>query len=91
MQIRFSAAAIADVEQIREYITRDNPAAAHRVAAALVAAADRLASNPRAGRIGAMDGTFELIVSPYILVYEIQRTEIVVARVWHGRQRRPGT
>jgi plasmid stabilization system protein ParE len=38
-----------------------------------------------------MPGTFELTIRPYVLVYEIHRAEIVVLRVWHGRQRRPGT
>ena len=61
------------------------------MAVAIVAAADRLSANPRLGRLGAMRGTFELVVRPYVLVYEIQRAEIVVLRVWHGRQRRPGT
>jgi plasmid stabilization system protein ParE len=59
--------------------------------AAIVAAADQLSVNPRLGRLGAMPGTFELITTSYVLVYEIHRAEIVVLRVWHGRQRRPGT
>ena len=91
MQIRFAEAAIADIESIRAYIAQDNPSAASRMAVAIVAAADRLSANPRLGRLGAMPGTFELIVRPYVLVYEIHRAEIVVLRVWHGRQRRPGT
>ena len=61
------------------------------MAVAIVAATDRLSTNPRLGRLGAMPGTFELIVRPYVLVYEIHRAEIVVLRVSHGRQRRPGT
>jgi toxin ParE1/3/4 len=91
MQVRFADAALTDIENIRTYISRDNPSAAGRIAAAIVAAADRLSVNPRLGRLGAMPGTFELIVRPYVLVYEIHRAEIVVLRVWHGRQRRPGT
>jgi toxin ParE1/3/4 len=91
MQIRFAALALADLEHIRTFIAQDNPAAANRIAAAIVAAADRLSVNPRLGRLGAVAGTFELIVRPYVLVYEIQRDEIMVLRVWHGRQHRPGT
>ena len=88
MQVRFADAALTDIENIRTYISRDNPSAASRIAAAIVAAADRLSVNPRLGRLGAMPGTFELIVRPYVLGYEIHRA---VLRVWHGRQRRPGT
>ena len=91
MQVRFAEAAIADIESIRAYIAQDNPSAASRMAVAIVAATDRLSANPRLGRLGAMPGTFELVVRPYVLVYDIHRAEIVVLRVWHGRQRRPGT
>ena len=38
-----------------------------------------------------MTGTFEIVVRPYVVVYEINRDQIAVLRVWHGRQRRPGT
>jgi toxin ParE1/3/4 len=91
MQVSFTALALADIEHIRAYIANDNPAAAARMAAALTDAADRLSANPRLGRLGAVSGTFGVVVRPYVLVYEINRAEIVILRVWHGRQRRPGT
>jgi addiction module RelE/StbE family toxin len=91
MQVRFADAALDDLENLKIYIARDNPSAASRMAVAIVAAADRLHSNPRLGRLGALAGTFELTVKPYVLVYEIHRDEIVVLRIWHSRQRRPGT
>lgn len=90
MQVRFAEAALADIEGIRRYIARDNPSAASRTAIAIVAAVDRLSANPRLGRLGGLPGTFELVVKPYVIVYEINRAEIVVLRVWHGRQSRPG-
>ena len=89
MQVRLADAARADIEAIRAYIARENPTAASRVAVAIVAATDRLSANPRRGRTGAMAGTFELVVKPYVIVYEIVRADIVVLRVWHVRQRRP--
>jgi len=91
MQITFTELALSDIESIRGFIAQHNPVAAQHVAAAIVGATDRLMSNPRVGRLGALSGTFELVVKPYVLVYEIHRAEIVVLRVWHGRQRRPGT
>jgi toxin ParE1/3/4 len=91
MQVRLAARAITDLESIQAYIARDNPAAARRIAVAIVAATERLGTNPRVGRLGAFPGTFELVVRPYVLVYEIQRAEVIILRIWHGRQRRPGT
>jgi toxin ParE1/3/4 len=91
MQVRFAAFAVADIEAIFRYIARDNPLAAQAMTAAIIGAADRLSLNPRLGRIGTMAGTFELTAGRYVLVYEINRSDIVVLRVWHGRQRRPGT
>jgi plasmid stabilization system protein ParE len=91
MQVRFADAALTDLEHIRSFIAGDKPAAANRVASPIIDATDRLAANPRLGRIGAMTGTFEIVVRPYVIVYEINRDQIVVLRVRHGRQRRPGT
>jgi toxin ParE1/3/4 len=91
VEVRFADAAVGDIEYIFNYISRDDPAAADRMRTAILAAALRLSDNPRLGRIGAMSGTFEVVIRPYVLVYEIHRTEIVVLRIWHGRQRRPGT
>jgi toxin ParE1/3/4 len=91
MQVRFAELALADLETIRTHIAQDDPAAASRMAIAIVAAADRLSTNPRIGRLGALPGTFELVVRPYVLVYEIHRAEVAILRVWHGRQQRPGT
>jgi toxin ParE1/3/4 len=44
------------------------------------------------GRPGLVEGTRELIESPYIIVYRIdeQRQEIVVVSVVHGAQDREG-
>jgi len=91
MPVKFADADLTDLDRIRSFISYDNPAAAERIALAIVAATDRLSDNSRLGRIGAITGTFEIVVRPYVLVYEINRDEIVVLRVWHGRQRRPGT
>jgi len=91
MRVRFSDAAVGDIEYIFNHIAQDDKSAAGRMADAIVAAADLLTENPRLGRLGAMPGTFEVVVRPYVLVYEINREEIVVLRIWHDRQRRPGT
>jgi plasmid stabilization system protein ParE len=48
--IVWSPRAIAHVAELRAYIARDNPNAAHRVGSTLVAAVERLAELPNLGR-----------------------------------------
>ena len=91
MRLTFTLASVQDLKELRSYIAQDNPGAAARMAEAIIAAADRLIENPRLGRPDAVSGTFESVIRPYVLVYEIHGDHIVVLRVWHGRQRRPGT
>jgi toxin ParE1/3/4 len=65
----FTAEAVADLVSIRSYIGRENPAAASRVAVALVAACDRLEHLPERGRPGRISGTRELTsLWPYVIV-----------------------
>jgi plasmid stabilization system protein ParE len=47
-------------------------------------------SFPEMGRPGSDPGTRELVVGPYIIVYEVrhERDELVVLGVFHGRQQR---
>lgn len=91
MKIVWSHRARADLVHIRQYISRDNPAAANRMALAIVASTDRLLDNPRIGRIGARPGTFELVVRSYVIVYELSGETVFITSIWHGARRRPGT
>src|SRR3954465_16052417 len=60
-----------DLEDIGDYIAKDNPAAARRVVRAIEAAARRLARFPHSGRPGHRAGPRELVVArtPYIVPY----------------------
>jgi len=79
--------AIADLRGIREYIRQFNPDAAARVAAALVAAVDRLRNLPDRGR-GIGSSRRELLaVWPYVIRYRIDGEVVVVLRVRHGKRR----
>ena len=73
MRIRWTTTAADDLSNIVEYIRRDNPAAARRVAKTLLEGVARLRKFPHIGRLGLTDNTRELIFAPlpYILVYEI--------------------
>jgi addiction module RelE/StbE family toxin len=89
MSMHFTARALRDIAHIREFIGRDNPRAASRMAVELVAACDRLETFPERGRMGLVEGTRELTtVWPYVIVYKTKGSDIEILSVWHGRQHR---
>lgn len=91
MEIVWRAAALNDLEAIREFIGADNPQAAARVPSAIQAAVDRRAQFPMVGRQGRVEGTRELIVpnTPYIVAYRIFENQIRILAVIHTARRWP--
>jgi addiction module RelE/StbE family toxin len=89
--IVWSPRAIEHLAHLREYIARDNPNAANRVASALLEAVERLAQLPNLGRPGRVAGTRELVVpgTPYIVTYRLRRDRLEVVGVFHARQKWP--
>jgi len=85
------AAAHADLLRLIRYIAAENPVAARQAARELMLAADSLTTFPRRGRPGRVQDTRELVViSPYILVYEVDAQDrVTILRVWHAAQDRP--
>ncbi len=92
MAILWRARALSDVRRIISHIAADNPVAARRVGRELLLAGDGLAIFPRRGRLGRLPGTRELIaVLPYVIVYRVDRRgDVIILRVWHSAQDRPG-
>jgi toxin ParE1/3/4 len=88
MKIRWSPTAVSDLKSIRNYIARDRPEAAQRVAAAIKEGAGRLADFPLSGRAGRVPGTHELVIpgTSYIAVYRVQDDVVEIAALLHGRQ-----
>jgi len=91
MKIRWSPTAVSDPESIREYIAKDNPSAARKVANRIKESVNRLINFPLSGRVGRVPGTRELVVpgTSYIAAYTIQGDEVLIASVLHGRQNWP--
>jgi toxin ParE1/3/4 len=50
LKVEFSPTALFDLEDIADYIAKDNPIAAEQWVEKLVAAAERVAGHPRSGR-----------------------------------------
>jgi toxin ParE1/3/4 len=86
VRIRFLSIAFRDLDEIKEYIGRDNPAAAQRVVERIATQIDKLKSIPYLGRSSDIPGTRTLVVPnlPYVVIYELARDEIVIAGVMLG-------
>jgi addiction module RelE/StbE family toxin len=86
MQVRWTAPAAQDLQEITHYIRKDNPSAARAVAKALFDAANGLDVFPLRGREGRIAGTRELVIPalPYIVVYQVEATTIHILHIYHG-------
>jgi addiction module RelE/StbE family toxin len=91
VQVVWRSQALADIADLRDYIARDNPAAADQTARRVREAVTRLATFPHQGRQGRRVGTRELIVAgtPYLVVYRVREASVRVLRVLHAKRRWP--
>jgi toxin ParE1/3/4 len=71
-----------------EWVAEHNPWAALDMGDAIHAAIARLADYPAIARPGRVAGTRELVVvgTPYIVVYRVEPSAVVILRILHGAQ-----
>jgi toxin ParE1/3/4 len=91
MRIRFTATAFAEITDIRDYIAKDNPAAARAVVLRIEQVVAHIANFPHIAR--AIDETgvrmFPVGPFPYLIFYTLEGNEIIIRNVRHGRRRQP--
>ena len=89
--VRWTRRAILRLDQIGGHILKDNPSAAGRIVARIVAVVDNLGEQPGMGRPGRIKGTRELVFGdiPYIVAYRVTTPTVEVVTVMHGDQRWP--
>jgi plasmid stabilization system protein ParE len=89
-----SAVAAADIERLHAFLARNNPAAARHAAKLLIDTVQSLGTLPERGRPSGTSNIRELIIpfgrSAYVLrySYSAHADEVVVHRIWHGRETR---
>jgi toxin ParE1/3/4 len=92
VKLVFDDQALADLENIFNWIAQDSPAIAKSVVDRLFSSTESLISFPFMGHVGHDPGTFEWVVPrlPYIVVYEVDQTQerVIVTAVLHGAQDR---
>jgi len=83
VRVRWTEVAAAHVEEIYDFICRDNPDAASATVEKLIVAVERLALYPNLGRV-AEHGARKLIHPPFLIVYRIVEDVINIESVFHG-------
>lgn len=91
MQVRWTAAAAEDLENIANYLFDNAPEHAERLIRDLYRSASLLKKFPNRGRAGKKSGTRELVVSslPYVTVYQVAGDVVHIVRILHAAQRWP--
>ena len=91
MGVSFSPQATRQVDEIYNYIARDNPVAAKKVVDRIYAIASYLADYPRAGRATDLRDVHVIpaLPYPYLIFYRFvpKREEVRILRVRHGARR----
>jgi addiction module RelE/StbE family toxin len=87
----FSPQFLRRLEDIRERIALDNPAAATRVIERIRTAVRRLAASPAIGRPGRVEDTRELVSAgtAYVVPYRVRADTVEIITVLHSAQRWP--
>jgi len=91
MALRISPRAAADLEEIGDYISRDNPARAVSFLEELYAAAERACDNPEAYplRSDIAPGIRMAVHRHYLIFFQVLSSEVRVERVLHGARHLP--
>jgi plasmid stabilization system protein ParE len=90
--IRLSPVAVLDVERLRTYLDQNNPDVAQRALARIWTAIERLQEFPALGTPTKDPDVRQIVIrfgaSGYIVRYIAKPNDIVVTRIWHGRETR---
>jgi len=91
VRIRWTEGADGNLYQVEEYIAQDNPQTAVATVNKIIEAAQMLTDYPAIEKRGRERGTRELVVAglPYIVIYAVQREELVILRVLHTSMKYP--
>ena len=89
--IEWSAPALQDLQAAGDFVAKENPDAAGRMAARVREAAEYLSEHPNIGRPGRLAETRELVVSgsAIIIVYWLREGRIQILRMLHHARRWP--
>lgn len=87
--LKFTHSANQDLKRLREFIADKNPLAAMRVSKRLRKAIQSLPRQPLIGaKLEEWPNIREIYIDDYIIRYLISETQLVILRIWHGKEDR---
>lgn len=83
--------ALSDLDELMDYIAKDNPEAATKVAEKIWETTRMLSDHPAMGKPGRVPGTREIVAAgtAYIIPYRVVANEVQILRVLHGARKWP--
>jgi len=90
MKLKFTPEAVDGLVRLREFIEEKNPIAAQRVAKEILNGIEKLRSFPEIGlkvlRAPRPELIRDLFIGKYTIRYLINEDEIIILRMWHGKE-----
>jgi toxin ParE1/3/4 len=88
VEIVWSPRSLARLREIRDYVAKDKPDAAARLATRIVSLVEALKQHPYLGRAGSEPRVRELVVggTPYLIFYRVRANRVTITTIWHGAQ-----
>jgi len=89
MKLLWTKEALLRLQEIEEYISRDNPVAAIEFVDKLISVAETLVDNPKKGRAVpelSLDTIRELLHKNYRIVYLVKKSSVDILTVFEGHQ-----
>jgi len=93
MKLRWTPRAVADLEEISDYLMAASPQTWEQLLQRIEQLTDALLDFPLMGKRGRVPGTREFMLAgtPYILVFQVKEDAVVIVSVRDGRMRLPPT
>ena len=91
VRVLWTEPAARALENIQDYIARDNRRAAWEVAHRVRQAVNQLEEQPKMGRTGRVRGTLELVIPslPHIVPYRIKGGDVQILNIFHAARKWP--
>ena len=89
MKLLWTKEALLRLQEIEEYISRDNPVAAVEFVDKLIFLAETIVDNPKKGRVVpefSLENIRELLYNNYRIVYPIKKSSVEILTVFEGHQ-----